>query len=213
MKKYFILLLLGAVGTLFSFDAYAKKNTPAKTDTAVIAASAATVDAENPEDERLTSEHLYRLKMKELEIKDQSVVEPLGLLVPISFFLSIFGILFIFFYYQHKDRRRRYSLLEKAIDKGQQIPDISLLTEKKQRKVQSVFDYVKNGIIFTLLGIAISLLKIFSGIHNDENSNGWFFTFIGFFFLAFGLAWLLIAVVKHLLDKKQNGKMISENEK
>ena len=77
---------------------------------------------------------------------------------------------------------------------------MSLLTAKKEK---SVFDYFKNGIIFTSLSIAILLYGIFNTDYNEMNAS---VIFIGGFFFAFGFAWLLIAIIKHSLDKKRTDK-------
>jgi hypothetical protein len=147
---------------------------------------------------QLTSEQLFKLQMKTLELEHNFVGDHVeDIAIPLVFFLSIVAIVVIYFYYSHKNKKRRYDLIEKAIDKGQQIPDISLLTTKKPRKEQSVFNYIKNGIIFTMLGIAIFLYGIFSTKMIEP------MIFIGSFFLSFGLAWLLIAIIKNNIDKKK----------
>ncbi|MDR0619631.1 MAG: DUF6249 domain-containing protein [Bacteroidales bacterium] len=153
---------------------------------------------------QLTSEQLLALKMRELELSlsHYTPVDTEDIVIPVIFFLSIAAITILYFYFSYKTKKRRLDLVEKAIDKGQQIPDMSLLTAKN-KKEKSVFDYVKNGIIFTSLGIAILLYGIFNTDYNEMNSS---VIFIGGFFFAFGFAWLLIAIIKHSLDKKRTDK-------
>jgi uncharacterized membrane protein len=150
---------------------------------------------------QLTSEQLFALKMKTLEMQ-RNFGDIEDIVVPSLFFLSTVAILIICLYFSNKNKKRRFDLIEKAIDKGQQIPDISLLTTRKQHKEKSVFDYVKNGIIFTLLGIVMLLYGIFNTSKEAINEP---MVFIGSFFLAFGFAWLLIAIIKKNIDRKKNG--------
>jgi hypothetical protein len=194
MKNTFCILML-VVMSMLSLNAAAATS---------VADTAATVTAANGQ---LTSDQLFRLKMKALEVENSSIwdsFEDFG--IPFTFFLSVIAIVFICLFFLYKDKKRRYDLIAKAIDKGQEIPDMSLLTMKKPRRKNTVFDYIKNGIIFTSLGAMMLGYGWFVRTGTELSGP---MVFVGSFFLAFGIAWLLIALLKHNIDKKNAAKQQS----
>jgi hypothetical protein len=190
--KHLFILMLAIASTLSSTTMAAEPKAPTEgssqaTTQAITTTDTTTITAQ------LTSEQLYQLEMKKLEndfMRDGS--DATEIVVPIAFFLFALGTIFISVFFLSKSKKRRYALIEKAIEKGQPLPE-NLFTTKRKRD-HSVFGYIQNGIIFTLLGIAMFVVGAFA-----DTSLGFIFT--GAFFFAFGIAFLLIAFIKHKMEK------------
>lgn len=126
-------------------------------------------------------------------------------LVPIAFFAACVGVIFIIFKYLSNDKKRRYAVVEKAIERGQTIPE-NFLTIKKAEK--SSFDYFKNGIIFTFLALACWLVYyLLLGVYFDrEDDENFGLMFVAAIFSAFGLAYILIGLLRKNQEKKADTK-------
>ena len=119
--------------------------------------------------------------------------------VPLFFFLSCAIILFIIFFYNWKDKKKRYELLEKSIEKGVEIPQNVLIRTKKER---DFFYYLRFGIIL----IAISCALISMGFI-AERVHKFAFAAVPVGFLA--LAFFVIAFMERA--KAKNRKPETEN--
>lgn len=123
------------------------------------------------------------------------------ILVPIAFFATAIGIIAIIFNYLNNEKKRRYAIVEKAIECGQQIPE-NFFTVKKAEKRS--FEYFKNGIIFTFLGVAFWLMN-FIFLNDNASPEGRFpFVFVAAFFTAFGMAFLLIGLLRRNQEKNED---------
>ncbi|MCL2597224.1 MAG: DUF6249 domain-containing protein [Paludibacter sp.] len=121
------------------------------------------------------------------------------ILVPIAFFATAIAIIFIIFKYLSNDKKRRYAVIEKAIESGQQIPENFLIVKKAEK---SSFDYFKSGIIFTFLAVAFWLAYL---LGNDDRTadKGFGLMFVAAFFSAFGLAFILIGLLRRNQEKTE----------
>lgn len=116
--------------------------------------------------------------------------------IPIAFFAAAVGIVAIIFNYFNNEKRRRYALVEKAIESGQQIPE-NVFREKGSETEKRSFEYFKTGIIFTFLSAAFWVIFL------TKFNNGFPFLFVAAFFTAFGLAFLLIGLLKKNQEKNE----------
>ena len=126
-----------------------------------------------------------------------------NMLIPLSFFIFCAGVLFIVIFYNWKDKKRRYELLEKAIEKGVEIPHNMLIKPQKDKKEKHFFYYLKNGIF--LAGIALSLIFLNVCLPYRESSV---FMIGGVILGGIALAFLVIAFFERASAKNRK----SENE-
>jgi len=116
-------------------------------------------------------------------------------IVTSAFYVLVIVVVAILFNYLNNEKKRRYALMEKAIESGQQIPENFLMVKKAEKRS---FEYFKNGIIFIFLGAAFWVMQFFSNFIEGDLSM-----FVASFFTAFGLAWLLIGILRKIQEKNE----------
>ncbi|MDR1739798.1 MAG: DUF6249 domain-containing protein [Bacteroidales bacterium] len=146
---------------------------------------------------QLTADQIYSLEMEKLRMKNNNSTSVEDVAVPLIVFLFPVAIIFLVLFYAAKDKKRKYALIEKAIETGQPLPELNI-----KKKEKNAFYYLTNGIIFTFLGTGILV------IHFAKMGPlpGFLFVFTGGFFLCFGLAFLLIGFIKRRMEKRENAK-------
>ncbi|GHU69203.1 hypothetical protein FACS189413_07680 [Bacteroidia bacterium] len=130
------------------------------------------------------------------------VAGSITMLIPFGFFAAVVLVVWIVFKYIANEKKSRYDLIEKAIEKGQTIPE-NLFAPKEKSEKKS-FAYFKNAIIFLALSTAFWAVFIYqrrSGFGDDEAFG---FMFISAFFTAFGAAWLIIGFLRRAQEKHEN---------
>ena len=196
MKKLFLMLCFA----LAMFGLKAQEMTVAEADT--LAQNAESVlkgtSVKNLKDfAELSKYHIDALvDLKRIENADGDAV--VSIVVPIVCFLFFFAVIFIAIYYNSRDKKERYKLLEKSIDKGVDIPQNMLITTRKER---DYFYYLKNGIIMACLALAFVIIGF---IYKSFHGWGMFGAVLG----SLGLAYFIIA----FFDKKREKKNPSEKE-
>lgn len=122
----------------------------------------------------------------------------IAIVIPITFFITSALIVFLVFYYRRKERDARYQLIEKAMEKGEKIPDQIFITEKKEKKTS--FDYFKNGIICFVIGAAQLVMWLILGGGRWEN---FFWSASGLILFFLGAGYVLIAIIEKQREKKK----------
>jgi hypothetical protein len=78
-----------------------------------------------------------------------------------------------------------------------------------QKREKRSFEYLKYGIVFTVLGLAFwGVFAHFWFFAGKDDSVGFFF--VAAFFTAFGVAWLLIGYLKKQQEKQETSKTKDE---
>jgi len=106
-------------------------------------------------------------------------------------FIAIVSIVWFVFNHKQKESKLRADLMTKAIEHGQTIPNNLFETKEKKSPL-------KKGIIWTAVGLGISLFFLMRSILDPELSDEMGNTAIGIIPLFVGIGYLLI----HFLDKK-----------
>ncbi len=147
---------------------------------------------------QLTADQIFQLEMQKLRMKNSRSTSVEDILVPFFMFLFSAVIVFLVLFYSAKDKRRRYALMEKAIENGQPLPELYI----KRKKEKNAFHYLTNGILFTFLGTGFLVIPFATMGHWPEFP----FMFVGGFFASFGLAFLLIGLIKFRMEKKEKSE-------
>lgn len=107
--------------------------------------------------------------------------------IVMSPFVLVILIILLSGFYKNRESERKHELFMKALEAGQPIPE-SYFKAKEKRKVSSL----QTGLIFTGIGIAFIISKIFMNVP--------FFFFVGLTLLFVGIALLIY----HFITKPKN---------
>ena len=138
-------------------------------------------------------------KMKALQEIKANRMDVVGLVATVFFFISCVVIVFLVFWFKHKNKQRRYNLMQQALEKGQPIP---ILEEVKPKREKNAFYYLKNGLIIGGIGLALIISAIVMG---GENGTEIFFV-SGLILAGIGTAFIIAGRIK----KKEEQRHLNE---
>lgn len=110
-----------------------------------------------------------------------------AIVVPVAFFLFIFGIIFVGFYMRYKKSRDLQTTIRLMVEKGAPVP-MELIVEPENK---SSYD-IRRGLILTFIGITLPVAMAVS----NPGDKDWVWGLIP---LAIGLAYLISARVSKIV--------------
>jgi|GEM_PF-825779 len=192
MKKIILLFMLAiATVTIYAKPIVSVANS--KTDTTMAVDSSdkhhASVKVSIGTDDL---EDLKELQKLDIVAGGDSNWDIVGLAAVVSPFLAAFSIVLIVLIFNHKNKKAKYALMEKAIEAGRDIPQ-SFFEEEKKNKVKTPLQSA-----LTLIGVGLGL-SIMLYFLNDETTK---LAFIGAipFFIGIG------KLIAYILEKKEQEK-------
>lgn len=128
-------------------------------------------------------------------------------LIPVSFFLSIIVIIWLSLNYSRRKKKDRYQIIEKALDKGESLPQS--IFDEPQKRQKTWLNTLRSGVVTLCCGLGVFGLGFFT----EE------VVFMGLALIPsfIGLGYLLVAFLEHRHEKRQNmldkeSKPVVENE-
>ncbi len=198
MKKFIFMLLLAAA-TVTSYAkpivaiANAKSDTMSSIDSAKNnhASVSVTIGSDDLED-------LKELQKLDIAAGGDSHWDVVGFAAIVSPFLAAFAIVLIVLIFNHRNKKAKYALMEKAIEAGRDIPQ-SFFEEEKKNRYKSP---LQSALTLIGVGLGLSIMLFFL---NGETTR---LAFIGAipFFIGVG------KLVAYILEKKEQEKKEMKND-